>query len=282
MESQITILAPGLLGASVGQAAYERRLAGTIAAWGRRAETLADLKKEPWCRIVAATAEEAVSSASLVVICAPVEKIASLVERIAPFLANGAIVTDVGSVKEEICRSAHAAMPPGRHFVGSHPMAGSEKSGMANARADLFEGRSCFVTPLEKTDPAAVARVAAFWTALGAGVTTVSPSAHDEIVAHISHLPHVLASALCSFLARRDPAWLRFAGGGFRDTTRIAAGSPELWRDILRQNRDRAIAALRGFQQELAALEDAIEKEDFAKVSEVLHRGKNYRDMLRS
>jgi cyclohexadieny/prephenate dehydrogenase len=278
---QLTILAPGLLGASVARAARHFGAARRIVLWARRPEVRLQLKEQPWCDAVADTPADAAQGAQLVVICAPVDQIIPLVRQIASALPAGALVTDVGSVKGEICRLAQQTLPAGRHFVGSHPMAGSEKTGWEHGRADLFAGRVTFVTPLPETDPKAAEQVTAFWKALGSDVATFAPDAHDEIVAHISHLPQVLASALCAALARRDVRWRNYAGGGLRDTTRIAGSDPKLWKTILEQNRDEVLRALRAYQEELHGLERALANRDWFEVQAVLERGRGYRDQFR-
>jgi prephenate dehydrogenase len=278
---QITILAPGLLGASVARAARHYGAAKHITLWARRPETRVQLKGQPWCDRVAETPADAVRGAQLVIICAPVDQIVPLVTQIAPHLAAGAIVTDVGSVKGEICRLSRVALAGRAEFVGSHPMAGSEKNGWEHGRADLFVRRTVFVTPLPETAPAAAERVAAFWLALEAEVASVEPDAHDEIVAHISHLPQVLASTLCASLAKKDVRWRNHAGGGLRDTTRIAGSDPKLWKTILEQNRDEVLRAVRSYQEELHGLERALANRDWFEVQAILERGKAYRDQFR-
>lgn len=278
---RISILAPGLLGGSVAQAARHYGATRHVTIWARRPDDRVKLRAQPWCDAVADTAAEAARPAQLVVICAPVDRIVALVAEIAPALPPGAIVTDVGSVKGEICRQAASLMPAGTHFVGSHPMAGSEKTGWEHARPDLFKRRTVFVTPLPDTDSAAAERVAAFWHALEAEVATVEPDAHDEIVANISHLPQVLASSLCATLAKRDVRWRNFAGGGLRDTTRIAGSDPKLWKTILEQNRDEILRALRAYQDELHGLERALANRDWFEAQAILERGKAYRDQFR-
>ena len=281
MFDRIAVLAPGLLGASVARAAKHYGAAQHLTLWARRPETRLQLKGQPWCDAVADTPADAARAAQLVVICAPVDQIAALVAQIAPALPAGAIVTDVGSVKGEICRLSHKALAGHAHFVGSHPMAGSEKTGWEHGRADLFKGRTVFVTPLPETDPAAAGRIASFWAALEADVATIEPDAHDEIVAHISHLPQVLASTLCASLAKRDVRWRNFAGGGLRDTTRIAGSDPKLWKTILDQNRDEVLRAVRGYQEELHGLERALANRDWFEVQAILERGRAYRDQFR-
>ena len=281
MLENLVILAPGLLGGSVARAARARGLARRITLWARRPETRLALRGQPWCDAVADTPEAAVRDASLVVLAAPVDKIVELARQIAPALPAGAIVTDVGSVKGEIARLGHAALGSRVHFVGSHPMAGSEKTGWEHASETLFDRRVCFVTPLPETDAAAAETVVKFWRDLGAEPVTLAPDAHDEIVAHISHLPQVLASALGAFLAGKDPAWRNFAGGGLRDTTRIAASDPRIWRAILEQNRDEVLRALRQFQDELQSLQAAIANRDWLEVTARLERAKAWRDQFR-
>jgi prephenate dehydrogenase len=277
----LAILAPGLLGGSVAQAARVRGAADRIVIWARRPETRLALASQPWCDATTDSPEAAACDAQLVVIAAPVDRIVPLAEQIAPHLAPGTIVTDVGSVKGEIARLGQAALGGRAHFVGSHPMAGSEKTGWENASPELFARRTCFVTPLASTDPGAVETVVRFWRDLGGEPVTLSPDAHDEIVAHISHLPQVLASSLCSLLAQRNPAWRNFAGGGLRDTTRIAASDPQLWRTILEQNRDEVLRALSAFADELHGFQAALANRDYAEVTARLERGRAYRTPFR-
>ena len=288
MLDQLTILAPGLLGGSVAMAARAHGVARRIVIWSRRPETRAALRDQPWCDEVAGTPADAVRNASLVVLAAPVEKIIELAREIAPALPAGAIVTDVGSVKGELCRACHAAMPAQAFFIGSHPMAGSQKTGWENGSADLFEKRICFVTPLPgANDATATARqqateiVAHFWRELGSEVSTVTPDEHDEIVAHISHLPQAIATSLCSFLAQKNPAWRNFSGNGLRDTTRIAASDAAMWIEIFQQNRDEVLRALSQFQDEIQGLHAAIANRDWPEVRTRLDRGKTYRDAFR-
>jgi prephenate dehydrogenase len=280
-SAQLAILAPGLLGGSVARAARARGAVKRNVLWARRPEVRLELRQQSWCDAVADTPEEAVRDATLVVIASPVDKIVPLAQQIAPTLPAGALVTDVGSVKGTIARLGHSALLPGCHFIGAHPMAGSEKTGWQHSTDDLFAGRTCFVTPLPESDARAVDTVVAFWRELGSEVVTVTPDQHDEIVAHISHLPQIIASSLCAFLATKNPAWRNYAGGGLRDTTRIAASDPHLWRTILEQNRDEVLRALRQFEDELHAFQSALSNRDYLDVIARLDRGKGYRDQFR-
>lgn len=281
MLEQLTILAPGLIGGSVARAARARGVARSIIVWSRRPETRLALADQAWCTATRETAAEAAEGSDLVVIAAPVDRIVPLAREIAPRLKEGALVCDVGSVKGDISRLGHDALQGRAHFVGAHPMAGSEKTGWEHSHADLFEGRTCFVTPVAATPGDAAARVVRFWRDLGAEVVTLDPDKHDEIVAHISHLPQILASSLCAFLATKDPAWRNYAGGGLRDTTRIAGSDAKLWRTILEENRDEVLRALRHFEDELHGFKAAVANRDFVEVAARLERGRAYRDKFR-
>jgi prephenate dehydrogenase len=277
----LVILAPGLLGGSVARAAHARGLARRIIVWARRPESRLKLSGQPWVSSVADTPEAAVSNASLVVLAAPVDKIIELARQIAPHLPAGALVTDVGSVKGELCRACHTALAPHARFVGAHPMAGSEKTGWENASDTLFEKRVCFVTPLDGTDESATATVARFWHDLGAEVTTVTPDQHDEITAHISHLPQAVATSLATFLGAKNPGWRNLSGNGLRDTTRIAASDATMWIEIFQQNRDEVLRALTKFEDELHGFKTALANRDWPELRARLERGKSWRDGFR-
>jgi len=277
----LAILAPGLLGGSAAMAAHARGVAKRIVIWARRPETRLALQGQPWCHEVLDTPEAAVAGADFVVLAAPVEKIIELAEKIGPKLRAGAVMTDVGSVKGELSRRCHATVSPLAAFVGSHPMAGSQKTGWENGTPQLFEQRVAFITPLENTPTWAVEKVVRFWNDLGSEATTVSADEHDEIVAHISHLPQAVATSLCTFLAQRNHAWRNFAGGGLRDTTRIASSDASMWVEIFQQNRDEVLRALGGLQDELQALRAAIANREWTEVRARLERGKAYRDGFR-
>ena len=265
----------------MAQSARLHGAADRIKVWARRAETRIALKKVDWCDEVADTPGAAVTGADFVVVCTPVACIIKLIQTFSADLRPDAVVTDVGSVKGEICRLASSALINGAQFVGSHPMAGSEKSGMEHASADLFRDRPCFVTPLGETPTESIAQVVSFWTRIGAEVVTLPPDRHDEIVAHISHLPHLAASALCSLLAANDPSWCYYAGGGLRDTTRVASGSPSLWLEILFENRDEILRALASYQDELQAFYAALSNRDTILLKALLERAKDYHDQFR-
>ncbi len=172
-------------------------------------------------------------------------------------------------------------MPEGSHFVGSHPMAGSEKSGLENADPELFKGRPCFVTPLTDTNEKAVEAVVRLWKELDMEVRTVTPEIHDEIVANISHLPHILATVLCTHLAEQKKDWRNYAGNGLKDTTRIAAGSPGIWKSIIEQNRDEILRSLEGLDDQVHRFRSALANEQYMEIANMLERGKAFRESLR-
>ena len=281
MFAQITILGPGLLGASLAMALKECGLCERVVSWSRRPETRAKCADQDWCDAVFDSPEAAVAGSQLVIICTPVQTIVPLLEQIAPALDANCLITDVGSTKSLICRESRGVLPASCEFVGSHPMAGSEQTGMEFAHAELFQGAACILTPLDDTSDQAIQTLTKLWQALGMLVKTTSPEQHDEIVALVSHLPHLLASTLCSYLSSQDASWTALSGGGLRDSTRVAAGDPTLWRQILEQNRDEALRAIGGFEDELHRLKTALLNNDSLGIQTLLERGKNYRDQLR-
>ena len=258
---RLCVLGVGLLGGSLGLAAKARVPGCRVVGYAHRPATLAEA-------LAAGAVDEgyddpaaAVRDADLVVLCTPVGLLGDLLARVAPALAAGAVVTDVGSTKASVVAAAEARCP-GVRFVGSHPMAGSEKRGVAHARADLFDGAVCVTTPTDRTDPAALAGVEAFWRALGMRTERLPPDAHDRVICDVSHLPHAVAAAL---VAVQQPGAERLAGRGFFDATRIAGGDGGLWRDILLDNRANLTASLgrlRGAMDELEALLDPDRAED--------------------
>jgi cyclohexadieny/prephenate dehydrogenase len=273
MLDQLTILAPGLHGASVARAAKARGAARRIVIWARRAETRLALADQPWCTRLATRPRRRRRGPTWW--SSPPRSTGSCpwCARSHPSSRKGAVVCDVGSVKGEISRQGHEATRGTAHFVGAHPMAGSEKTGWEHGTPDLFEGRTCFVTPVDSTHPEALKKVVAFWRDLGAEVVTIDPDKHDEIVAHISHLPQVLASSLCAFLSARDPGWRNFAGGGLQGHDEDRGSDPKLWRTILEENRDEVLRALREFQDELQGLQAALANRDYVEVTARLERG---------
>jgi prephenate dehydrogenase len=255
---RLSVLGVGLLGGSIGLAAKNRLSQCRVIGYAHRPETLQSALDRGAINEGYDDPCRAVQNADLVVLCTPVGMLGELLDRIVPALAPGAIVTDVGSTKRSVVAHANRAMAgsPAR-FVGSHPMAGSEKRGAQYAQENLFEGATCVLTPDESTDPDALLAVEAFWANLGMRTRRMSPAEHDRRVADISHLPHALAAAL---VAMQEGESLALAGKGFADATRIAAGDGGLWRDIFLDNRDNlraSLTRLRASLDEMLACLDA-------------------------
>ncbi len=253
---RLTIIGVGLLGGSIGLAVKSAAKPFRVVGYGHRRVTLEKALAAGAIDEVAVNPAEAVTGANLVILCTPVGQFRQNLIDIAPALAPGVVVTDVGSTKRGVVRDAVAILPRHARFVGSHPMAGSEKRGVEFARADLFRGARCILTPDESTDAEALSSVDEFWRALGMTTTVLSPDAHDRFASDISHLPHAIAAVL---VAMQDDAALPLAGKGFLDATRIAGGDGALWRDIFLDNRDELAGSLTRFRATLDTFLQLIE-----------------------
>jgi cyclohexadieny/prephenate dehydrogenase len=263
---RLAVLGLGLLGGSVAWAARERRIAGEVVGCGRRSEPLRAAQARGLVDRTTTDPAEAVAGADLVVLASPVGAMASLLRAAAPALRAGSLVTDVGSVKSLLAETLPGLLPPGVVFVGAHPMAGSHERGPEHARADLLEGATCVVTPAPGNPPEAVARVEAFWSALGARVVRRDAATHDLEVAWISHVPHALAFAFARALGDAPPDAGEVSGTGFRDFTRIAQSDPELWAEILVANRKAIEGPVARVADRLVELARAIESGDVEEV----------------
>ena len=281
MIRRLAVIGVGLLGGSVAEAARAHGIAREIIGIGRELERMRPAVDEGALDRATVDLADGLRDADFVVLAAPVLTIEDLLERTWPHLAPDAIVTDVGSSKGAIVRKAEAlARQTPRTFVGSHPMAGSEKSGYAVARTDLFRGALVVVTPTEASAPRVVKTVTAFWEHLGARVTALEPDAHDRAVAAVSHLPHLVACALVDAVTRDMPAALPIAARGFRDTTRIAAGDAKMWQEIFLANKSALVETLGAFRRALSDLETLLETGDAAAVEAALARIKAAREAL--
>jgi prephenate dehydrogenase len=267
---KLAIVGLGLLGGSVAAAARSRGLVREVVGAARRPAPLRWALEAGLVDSVA-TPAEAVIGADLVVLGTPVGSMARVVSDIAGALSPGCIVTDVGSVKASVVEILPGLLPEGVEFVGSHPMAGSHLRGPENARADLFVGASCVVTPRAGQDPDAVARIEDFWRALGARVTRRTACAHDEEVAWVSHLPHLVAFAFADALRSAPTRVGELAGGGFRDFTRIAQSDAELWGEILSLNGKALSGPLNHFSASLANIARVLEEGDSESLERLLH-----------
>ena len=281
MIRRLAVIGVGLLGGSVAKMARAQGIAREVIGIGRDATRLQVAVDDGTLDRATVDLADGLRDADFVVLAAPVRTIEELLDQIWADLAPDAIVTDVGSSKGAIVRKAEAlARRLPRTFVGSHPMAGSEKSGYGVARADLFRGALVVVTPAATSGPRAVKTVTSFWEHMGARVMELDPDTHDRAVAAVSHLPHLVACALVDAVAREMPGALPIAARGFRDTTRIAAGDPRMWQEIFLANQAPLAEALGAFRRALTELEALVAAGDPAAVEAALARIKVAREAV--
>lgn len=278
----VTIIGVGLIGGSLARALNAKGLAGRITGSGRSRQSLEQALKMGVIDRMGQGTSYGVDEADLVVLASPVGTFEKIVHQVGPHLKKGAIVTDVGSVKAQLVKTLKPALPAGTHYVPAHPIAGREKSGVAEAAEDLFRGRRCILTPPAGTDAKAVKAVREMWEAVGAEVTILDADLHDKIFAAVSHLPHVAAFAMMCTVADLNTEsgdYLQYSGAGFRDFTRIAASSPEMWKDICLMNREnliqmieRYVFSLNRFKREILAADEK-RLENHLRLSSDVRRG---------
>jgi cyclohexadieny/prephenate dehydrogenase len=282
---RLALLGIGLIGSSVARIARERAdIAAEVVANARSEATLARVRELGIADRVEADPARAVEGADCVMLCAPVGAFAALAEAIAPHLAAGAILTDVGSTKQSVIRDVGPLVPAGVHFVPAHPLAGTEYSGPDAGFTTLFRDRWCLLTPPPGTDPDAVERIAELWRRCGATVEAMEPAHHDRVLAIVSHLPHLIAFTICGTAddlegeSRRQV--LQFAATGFRDFTRIAASDPVMWRDVFLNNREALLEMLARFMEDAQAMARAVRWGDGAYIEDKILRGRRIRRSL--
>jgi prephenate dehydrogenase len=281
---KITIVGVGLLGGSIGLAARKFRIASEIAGYVRRQKSIAECEKVGAMDYATTDLLATVSNADLVILCTPIAQMPALAEQFLPALKRGAIVTDVGSVKAGVVRELESVTAKaGAHFVGGHPMAGGEKMGVAAARVDLFQDAVCVLTPTKKSNRQAVRKLEQFWKSLGSRVLKLPPEQHDLFVSRTSHLPHVVAATLAAMvLSPAQPKGLaQLCASGFRDTTRVASGSPEMWRDIVLANRKHVARSVNAFIFELQKFEGVLKSADPNVINKFFETAKTRRDHWR-
>jgi prephenate dehydrogenase len=271
------IIGVGLIGGSIALAARRRGVASRILGVDRNEGTLDHARAHGLIDDAFLDPVRAGVQSELIVVCTPVDCIAAQVLGAAPHCRHGTLITDVGSTKAGIVGKVEARLPPQVSFVGSHPLAGSEKQGPAHADADLLTNRLVVVTPTPQTDAKAVERISDFWRSLGASVLHLSPREHDDALALTSHLPHLVAAALAGIL---PPHWYALTATGFRDTTRLAAGNPALWTSIFRANPDAVLHGLDQFMFRLQQFRNAIAADDAAALLSLLEQGKKVKKDL--
>ena len=252
MFEQVTVIGPGLLGSSLVLAIQERGLAKKVVIWARSEKTAEKTRKKLPVDRVEQDLENSVQGSDFVVICTPVETIAAILKKIAPIAEDDSIVTDVGSVKALICQEAKNLFKSiSASFIGSHPMAGSEKSGMENADPKLFIKQPCIITPLASEEELGIDKLLNFWTELGMVTYRLGPKEHDQKMALFSHLPHLVSSILSHSISSHTEDARQLSGQGLRDTVRISGGDPNLWTGILSENKNNLLESLDKFEESL-------------------------------
>ena len=277
---KIVIFGVGLIGGSFALALRKAHAVGEVVGFGRSAATLQQAQQLGIIDRVGSDMAAEIGDADLILLATPVGQMAELMARIAPHLGAHTLVTDGGSTKSDVVAAARANLADRiAQFVPAHPIAGAEKSGAGAAQADLYQGRKVVLTPLPENSAASVARVRRTWELCGAAVSELTPQQHDAVFAAVSHLPHLLSFALVHDLAQRDnrELLLSFAASGFRDFTRIAASSPEMWRDICMANREALLRELQSYIAELKQMSAALEAGDAERLEQTFRAARELR-----
>lgn len=262
---QVTIVGLGLLGGSIGHAVQAAMPGVTVVGFDADPEVRSRARELGLAHRIAETAQEAAQGADLVILCVPVGAMGPAAAALEPGLSPQALISDVGSSKGTVARALAQALP-GHHVIPAHPVAGTERSGPDAGFASLFRNRWCIITPPADADPALLARLVAFWEALGARVETMDADHHDKVLAVTSHLPHLIAYTIVGTASDLEQVTqsevIKYSAGGFRDFTRIAASDPTMWRDVFLTNRDAVLEMLQRFTEDLTELQKAIRKGD--------------------
>lgn len=284
---KVAIVGVGLIGGSLGMILKQEKMADEIVGIGRRVENLKTAVALRAIDRYVTESEEGIRGADLIVLATPVDTYERHVREWHPWLRGGAIVTDVGSVKGSLVERVEQLLPSNVRFVGGHPIAGKEKTGVAAGSATLFRQARCILTPTAKTDTMALQQIRTMWEIAGSIVLTMDPHLHDRVLGAVSHLPHVVAFGLINALteiqrrATPDVDLLTYGGGGLRDTTRIAASSPEMWRDICIWNKENLVGMLEDFEAQIRHLKLLIQKGDRMGLEQEFERAKTARERLR-
>ena len=266
----IAVFGPGLMGASLLMALRAKEPGTKLSVWARRDEAVREVITRGLADSASTDAADVVTSADAVVLCVPVDRMEETASLAARHIGPDTLVTDVGSTKEKLVSDLEKIFHANRNFVGSHPMCGSEESGLGAGRADLYEDALCVVCPTAYSRADLVKKAEELWKSVGGRVKRLAPPDHDEAVASASHVPHVAAAALVELVSQEQPGHQQLCATGFRDTTRVAAGSPELWSAILSENADKTAAALARLEAILAGYREAITLYDRKQVAQRL------------
>jgi len=279
MLNKITIIGVGLIGGSLAKAIKANKLANIVCGYGRDQSRLEKAKKGNIIDELSTDMAEAIKDTDIVVIATPVGAFKQILQEIEPFISDQVIITDVGSTKTNIVKIVNEVLAKkSKCFVPAHPIAGKEKSGFEASVPDLFEDKKVIITPLENNAPESTQIIHDMWSGVGADVDFMSPVSHDELLGMTSHLPHMLAFSLVNYLVSQNPTASIYAGGGFKDFSRIASGDAVMWRDICLHNKDQIIDHINGYQATLSELKDAIDSDNSEKLELLFTTAKNTRD----
>ena len=279
MLNKITIIGVGLIGGSLAKAIKANQLANKVCGYGRDQSRLEKAKNNNIIDELSTNIDEAVKGADIVVIATPVGTFKQILEAIEPLITEQVIISDVGSTKTNIVKIVNEVLgEKSKCFVPAHPIAGKEKSGFEVSVPDLFKDKKAIITPLENNAPESIKVIHDMWIGTGAEVDYLSPESHDELLGMTSHLPHMLAFSLVNYLVSQSPNASIYAGGGFKDFSRIASGDAVMWRDICIQNKEQIIDHLKGYQSTLSELIDAIDDDDSKRLEMLFTTAKNTRD----
>ena len=279
MLNKITIIGVGLIGGSLAKAIKANKLANIVCGYGRDKSRLEKAKKGNIIDELSTDMGDAVKGADIVVIATPVGAFQQILEEINPLISGQVIITDVGSTKTNIVKIVNDVLGgKSECFIPAHPIAGKEKSGFEASVSDLFEDKKVIITPIEGNAPESIKIIHEMWSSAGAEVDYMSPESHDELLGMTSHLPHMLAFSLVNYLVSQNPTASIYAGGGFKDFSRIASGDAVMWRDICLQNNDQIINHLKGYQATLNDLIDTIDEDNSEKLEMLFTTAKNTRD----
>lgn len=279
---KMVVVGVGLVGGSLALACREKGIASEIIGVGRSEGNLKDAVALNVIDSYTFKIEDAVKGADIVILATPVKSLVRLAGRMSPYLSSGVIVTDVGSVKGPLI-GIEDIIPPSAYFVGAHPVAGKERSGVKEASAGIFRGAKCILTPTLRTNPDALNAVQSMWEAAGAHVIHMDPARHDRIFAVVSHLPHLVAYALVNTILdmeKTEAEIISYSAGGFRDFTRIAASQPEMWRDICLMNRENIIEMLERYEMTIGRLKSFIQNENAEGLCREFERARQVREKL--
>ena len=279
MINKITIVGVGLIGGSLAKALKEKNLAKTVFGYGRDRSRLEEAKKHNIIDDYSTQIEEAVNHADIIVIATPVGTFRNIFSEVKPLIVDDVIISDVGSTKTNIVDIAKEILgDKSQCFVPAHPIAGKEKSGFEASDGNLYIGKKVIITPIEDNSSESIQVIESMWKNVGAEVDFMSPQSHDDLLGMTSHLPHMLAFSLVNYLVDQNPSASIYAGGGFKDFSRIASGDAVMWRDICLQNKNKIITHLKGYQSTIEELIDAIDQEESDKLELLFATAKKTRD----